>query len=160
RRKPRKDNPRRESRLWKTLSKSIPALGPEALAGQLWVDVCDRGADITEFLDYEDEAGKSYVVRSQHNRWIELEIAGENGVDTKKDKRRDWARALRAVGTPPVGVPGKNGQKARRAEVSVSWQPVKIWPPRQRRGDERGVPLSVWVVRVAETKPPKGVEAL
>ena len=160
RRKPRKDNPQRESRLWKTLSKSIPALGPEALEGQLWVDVADRGADITEFLDYEDEAGKSYVVRSQHNRWIELEIAGENGVLTRKVKLHDLARALPGVGTHTVEVPAKKGQKARTAEVSVSWQQVKVLPPRQRRGDERGVPLRVWVVRVAETNPPKGAEAL
>jgi hypothetical protein len=160
RRKPRKDDPRRESRLWKTLSKSIPALGSNALEGQLWVDVADRGADITEFLDYEDEAGKSHVVRSQHNRWIEREIAGENGVVTEKVKLHDLARSLPGVGVHTIDVPAKNGQKARTAEVSVSWQQVKILPPRQRRGDERGVPLTVWVVRVAETNPPKGAEAI
>ena len=53
-----------------------------------------------------------------------------------------------------IRVPAKKGQKARTAEVSVSWQQVKVLPPRQRRGDERGVPFRVWVVRVAETNPP------
>lgn len=44
--------------------------------------------------------------------------------------------------------------------MSVSWQAVRILPPRQRRGEERGVPLPIWVVRVAAQQPPVGVEPL
>jgi len=73
----RQNAPDRQSRLWKTISKSLPAMPANGPAGQLWVDVADRGADITEFLDYEEAAGKMYLVRSQHNRWIEREIPGE-----------------------------------------------------------------------------------
>lgn len=152
----RQQDPHRESRLWKKVSESIPAAPPDGPPGQLWVDVADRGADITEFLDYEDEAGKNYVVRSQHNRWIEREIAGK----TEKIKLHELARSLPAVGRRLVEVQAKKGQKARTAEVSVSWQAVTIVPPRQRRGEERGVRLSTWVVRVWEENPPAGVEAL
>lgn len=152
RREVRQKNPQRESRLWKTLSKSIPA----APAGQLWVDIADRGADITEFLDYEEEAGKKYVVRSQHNRWITREIAGQ----TEEIKLHDLARSLPEAGRRAIEVQAKEGQPARTAQVSVSWQQVTIQPPRQRRGEERGVPLTVWVVRVWEADPPKGVAAL
>lgn len=164
-RKTRQQHPHRESRLWKTLSKSIPALSAEnalaeGAATQVWVDVADRGADITEFLDYEQQAAKKYVVRSQHNRWIEREITGENGVIPEKIKLHDLARSLPGQGVHPIEVSAKNGQKARTAQVSVAWQQVKIVPPRQKRGEERGVPLTAWVVRVAETKPPQGVEPL
>lgn len=152
----RQQDPNRESRLWKKVSKSIPAAPADGPAGQLWVDVADRGADITEFLDYEDEAGKNYVVRSQHNRWIERAIAGT----TEKIKLHDLARSLPGVGHRLVEVQAKKGQPARTAQVSVSWQAVTIVPPRQRRGEERGVRLSSWVVRVWEEKPPSGVEAL
>jgi len=152
----RQRNPQRESRLWKKLSQSIPAAPANGPAGQLWVDVADRGADITEFLDYEDEAGKHYVVRSQHNRWIEREIGG----NLEKIKLHDLARSLPGVGRRMVEVQAKQGQTARTAEVSVSWQAVTIVPPRQRRGEERGVRLSSWVVRVWEESPPAGVEAL
>lgn len=152
----RQQNPRRESRLWKKMSKSIPAAPEDGPAGQLWVDVADRGADITEFLDYEDEAGKNYVVRSQHNRWIKREISGE----TEKIKLHDLARSLPGVGRRQVQVQAKKGQAARTAEVSVAWQAVTIVPPRQRRGEERGVPLATWVVRVWEENPPAGVEPL
>lgn len=178
RRGSRKDSPDRESRLWKTLSKSIPTLpkqpadpsadpcptSVENVTSSLWVDIADRGADITEFLDYEDQAGKSYVVRSQHNRWIEREIAGENGPVTEpvteKIKLHDLARALPSEGTHAIEVQAKNGQKARIAQVSVSWQAVTILPPRQQRGEERGIRLAIWAVRVAETNAPQGAEPL
>lgn len=43
----RRQRPDRESLWWKKSSQAIPA----APAGQLWVDIADRGADILEFLD-------------------------------------------------------------------------------------------------------------
>jgi hypothetical protein len=148
----RQKHPQRESRLWKRLSQSIPA----APTDQLWVEVADRGADITEYLDFMDQAGKHYVVRSQHNRWIEREIAG----NTEKIKLHDLARALPGSSRRTVQVQAKKGQPARTAEVSIRWQKVTLRPPRQKRGEERGVPLACWVVRVWEEKPPAGAEAL
>ncbi len=59
-----RNHPELESKLWKKMSKSIPALPADHAPGQLWVEVADRGADITEYLDYADQAGKKYVVRS------------------------------------------------------------------------------------------------
>jgi hypothetical protein len=152
----RRQHPQRESRLWKTISKQLPAAPADGPADQLWVDVADRGADITEFLDYEEEVGKKYLVRSQHNRWIER----HNAEKTEKIKLHTLARSLPAAGSRPVEVQAKPGQPARTATVSVSWQAVTLVPPRQRRGEERGVPLSTWVVRVWEENPPTGVAAL
>lgn len=158
-----RNHPELESKLWKKMSASIPALPAEHTAGQLWVEILDRGGDITEYLDYADQAGKKYVVRSQHNRWIEREILGETAAEAPtfaKVKLHNLARALPSVGTHTIKVQAKEGQKARTATVGVSWQQITILPPRQKRGDERGVPLTCWVVRVAETNPPAGVEAL
>ena len=156
RRTARARNPHRESLLGKKLSKSLPAAPTDGPEGQLWVDVADRGADITEFLDYEEQARKKYVVRSQHNRWISRGKAGE----TQKVKLHDLARSLPEEGRRAIEVQAKEGRPARTAHVSVSWQPVTITPPRQPRGEERGVPLQAWVVRVWEAAPPPGVEAL
>jgi hypothetical protein len=142
----------RESRLWKKGSSSIPA----APAGQLWVDVADRGADITEFLDYEESAGKKYVVRSQHNRWIEREKQGQSA----EVKLHDWARTLPAQGQRTVAIRARPGQRARSVPVGVAWEAVTLTPPRQPRGDERGVPLPIWLVRVWELSPRPGVEGL
>lgn len=142
----------RESRLWKKASQSIPP----APAGRLWVDVADRGADITEFLDSEEETGKKYVVRSNHNRLLIQKNQGKR----KGTKLHDWARTFSAQGQRTVEVRARPGQKARSATVGVAWQAVTLKPPRQRRGDERGVPLPTWVVRVWELAPPRGVEGL
>ena len=156
----RQNAPDRESRLWKTISKSLPATPANGPAGQLWVEVADRGADITEFLDYEEAAGKKYLVRSQHNRWIERAIPGETAGTVERIKLHELARSLPEQGRRTVEVPAKKGQPARTAEVSVRWQAVTLVPPRQRRGEERGVPLPIWVVRVGEEHPPAGVERL
>jgi len=163
RRKAVQADPRRESRLWTSMSKSIPALPAEHAGGQMWVEVGDRGADITEYIDHADQSGRKYVVRSQHNRWIERRIAGKSGENesvVERVKLHDMARSLPVAGTHTIEVQAKHGQKARTAEVSVSWCAATIVPPRQKRGDERGVPLKTWVVRVAETSAPAGVEAL
>ena len=54
----------RESRLW--------LKGTEGLPGDArLVDVCDRGADTFEFLEYEQlKSGRSFVVRSSQNRMM------------------------------------------------------------------------------------------
>lgn len=144
--------PTRESRLWKMAGLAIPA----APAGCHWVDVADRGADLTEFLDYEIAAGKEFVVRSASNRTITLEKEGK----TQKLKLHDLARSLPLAAQRSQEVPARAGQLARTTSIGVAWQEVFLQPPRQARGEQRGVPLHAWVVRVAEIDPPPGVEPL
>ncbi len=140
----------RESRLWKQGSEAIPT-APE---DHLWVDVADRGADTTEFLDFEEAQGKKYLVRSQHDRWV---LQGHDG-ETERVKLHDWLRSLPEAGERTVDVPARNGQPVRKATVGVAWAPVRVLPPRQSRGEERGTPLAVWSVRVWELHPPANVE--
>ncbi len=139
----------RESRLWKQGSEAIPA-APE---GRLWVDVADRGADTTEFLDFEESHNKKYLVRSQHNRWV---LQGHDG-ETERVKIHDYLRSLPEAGRRTVKVPARGGQAARTVVVGVAWAPVRVLPPRQPRGEERGTPLTVWAVRVWELDPPANV---
>lgn len=146
----RRQRTTRESRLWKQGSEAVPA----APAGRLWVDVADRGADTTEFLDFEEAQGKKYVVRSQHNRWV---LPGHDG-PTERVQVHDWLRSLPEAGRRTVEVPARDGQPARTATVAVAWAPVRVLPPRQRRGEERGTPLVAWGVRVWELDPPASVK--
>jgi hypothetical protein len=139
----------RESRWWKTASKEIPP----ALAGRLQVELADRGADVLEFLDSAESAGKHYLVRSKHNRRVSL----ENG---EKTKLHDFARQLPEGGRRVVEVGATAQRPGRTATVTVSWAKVTLLVPKQPRGEIRGVPLTTWVVRVAEVDPPAGVEAL
>jgi hypothetical protein len=142
----------RESRLWKRASQAIPS----APRGRLWVDIADRGADLTEFLDFEEQRGKKFVVRSQHNRRLLWENAGE----TQRVKLHDLLRSLPAQGRRAVSVAACAGRAAREAAVSLAWGQVTVLPPRQPRGEERGVPLPMWGVHVREIEPPAGVEPL
>jgi hypothetical protein len=140
----------RESRLWKQGSEALPA----APAGKRWVDVADRGADTTEFLDYEVEQGKHFLLRSQHNRWV---LQCHDG-DTDRVKLHDWVRTLPEAGQRTVNVQARRGQSARTAAVGVAWAPARVLPPRQSRGDERGTPLAIWALRVWELDPPANVK--
>jgi hypothetical protein len=144
-----RERPNRESRMWKNASKAIPAAPP----GRRWVDVADRGADLLEFLDHEASVGKSYVVRSKHNRRIQLESG-------QKTKLHDFARGLPVAGTKKVDVSATRARSARTAKVSVAWAKVTLLIPKQPRGEVRGVPLAAWVICVQEIDPPADVEPL
>jgi hypothetical protein len=151
-RRERRQRPDRESLWWKKSCAALPA-APE---GKLWVDVCDRGADILEFMEFEENAGRHYLVRSQYNRFVE--IIGENG--PQKVKLHDHLRTLPAQGTRMVEIPAAPGRAGRTAQMGVAWEELKIVPPRQPRGETRGEPLRVWALRVWELDPPDGVEGL
>lgn len=151
----RRQHPDRESRLWKRASQGIPS----APANRLWVDVADRGADIKEFLDYQESVGKKYLVRSQHNRWVELRSPGNLG-ENRRVKLHDWARSLPAQSQRTLRVPAGPGRAARTATLATAFAPVELLPSRQPRGDERGQPLSAWVVRTWEVNRPSQGEPL
>ena len=66
-RKQRRDRPDRESRLWKRGSEAVGPPPP----GCMWVDICDRGGDLFEYLDHKHaQTGGRYVVRSKHDRVV------------------------------------------------------------------------------------------
>jgi hypothetical protein len=144
--------PDRESRLWKRGSQAVPPAPPN----RKWVEIADRGADVTEFLDHLDAAGKLYVVRSQKNRIIQAEIDGA----PRRLKLHDFARQLPEGGRRTVPVAARPGQPARTAEVAISWAALTMIPPHQSSGEERRIPLQVWVVYVREVDPPEGVAPL
>lgn len=152
--KKRRGRADRETRLWKAGSEAVGA----APAGCTWVDVCDRGADVFEYLDHKHATGGLYVVRSKHNRNVEAggEITGLHA----------HARSLPDLGTTAVGVtaraakPGVAARKARRAVVRVAAGPVTLRVPVSRAGDHRDEPLSCWVVHVKEPDPPAGERPL
>jgi hypothetical protein len=146
-----KNSADRESRLWKNACEPM-ALAPE---GRSWVDVCDRGADITEFLAFEQRAGRRYHVRSKHNRRVK--VVQPNG-EVLTTKLHHFVRSQTPSSTTrrTVSVPAHAGQAARKAELALAWCSLKILPPRQARGDHDKTPLDVWVVRVWEPNPPAG----
>ena len=145
----RRDRADRESRWWKE-AREHPPVAP---AGKRSVEVGDRGADVLEFLDYLERAGKQYLVRARHNRRIGL----ENGTSAKPF---DYARSLPEGGRRTVEVPPAAGREGRTATVAVSWAKVSLKRPAQPRGEVKSALSTTWVVWVREVDPPAGVEPL
>lgn len=136
----------RESLLWLKGSQAVGPV-PEGCCG---IDVCDRGADTFEFLDYEDGEEKQYVVRSSHNRAV---FVGHED-QSQRTLLHDYLRTVAPQGGRLISVPARDGQPARHAKCLMGAAPVQIVPPHVKRGHHRGKPLYVWAIRVWEIDPP------
>lgn len=142
----------RESRLWVD---GVAAVGAPSDHG-LWVHVADRGADTFEFLGRPWGPHEAFVLRSKVNRVL------RRGHDPNgpKDYVHTYVRTLPLRGRREVVVAARPGQPERKAVVAVAFAAVLLWPPHVRRGIYEKRPLPLWVVRVAEVDPPKGVQPL
>ncbi len=142
----------RETRLWKAASQGVGAPPP----GCKWVDLCDRGGDLFEYLDHKHAQGGWYVVRSKHNRIV---WAGND--PGRVVKLHDYARGLSTLETHEIEVSANNGREARRTRVRVAAGRVTLPVPRPKCGEHGDEALQTWVVHVKEIgTPPKGAKAL
>ena len=141
----------RESRLWKRGSEAV---GPPP-QGSMWVDVCDRGADLFEYLDHKHAQGGWYVVRSKHDR-----VVWANGNPHRAVKLHEHARSLAVMGTWSIEVSANGERPARSARVSLACGKVTLPVPRPKCGQHGDEPLEAWVVHVMEIDPPAGQEPL
>ena len=141
----------RESRLW---LRGLDEVGP-APAGRTWVHVADRGADTFEFLQALVDRRQAFVVRSAHDRALDIEpAAGE------PDRLHDWLRAQPAQAEWAVEVGAGPGRAARTVRMCATAHRLTVRPPHVRKGEFRRESLTVWAIRVWESDPPAGAEAL
>lgn len=143
---PRKQR-QRESMLWNDCTEQ---LGP-APNDTSWVRVCDRGADVYEFLAGCQAMGHGFVVRASQNRVL----VSPNG------KLFDVARQLDAWAEFCLHVGKRPKRPAHEAHLLIAACPVVIRSP-DRPGANAGKlpPVECTVVRVWEPHPPKGAEPL
>jgi len=137
----------RESRLW---LQSGEELGP-APEGSRWVRICDRGADMYEFLLSCQELKHGFVLRAAQDR-------GLVGTTTRLFVQ---ARSAPSLGGFTLSLRARPQHPARVAALSVSAQEVTLRSP-QRPGASPGrlAPITCTVVRVWEEQPPEGIEPL
>jgi transposase-like protein len=138
----------RMSRLWLEGVADLPA-------DRRLVDVCDRGADTFEFLEHELNSGRRFVVRSSHSRRI---VSTSSSI--AKLFLHAHLRGQRAWGKYELKVRAHDGMPARKARLSVSAAEARLIPPRAKKGHHGNEPLTVGVVRVWESNPPKGQKPL
>jgi hypothetical protein len=147
-RQARRGRATRESRLWVQGSEAV---GP-APEGATWVDVCDRGADACEYIDYKHRTGGHFIVRSKYDR--HCLVGGEAA------RLHALARGLEPLGCKTVDIAAGADRAARRARVTVAVAGVAVVPPKQPRGEHGAAPIPLSVVAVREIDPPAGVEPL
>ena len=158
----RADVPRNESVAAKRARESRESLlwlrGTEGLPGQSRVvDVCDRGADTFEFLEHELRSGRAFVIRSKADRSISV------GHDARPKQRRllhQQVRGTPRLGTKTLDLGSRRSGQSRKIRLSVTALAVTVHPPHVRKGNYQRVPLQIWAVRVWESNPPAGEDAL
>jgi hypothetical protein len=153
----------RESRLWIKGTDGLPD-NPKV------VDVCDRGADTFEFLEHAVRSGRTFVVRSCHDRVM---LPGHVDDESERSSLHAYARTLPAQATSRATVrldlevleqrrqAKREGSTApiatyREAQLCLSAAPVRLVAPHVRRGNHGKSSLCVWIVRIWEPDPPAG----
>jgi len=142
----------RESLLWLRGTEGLPAD---------WhlVDVCDQGADTFEFLEHECHSGRRFVIRSKQQRVV----YGGQEMRGKRQPLSKYVRSLSPLGSRILEIQFQNGKPCRRArkgEFQISAAAVVVPRPHAKHGNHGKQPLAMWVVRIFETKPPKGQKRL
>lgn len=153
----------RESLLWLKGTVDLPARREV-------VDVCDRGADTFEFLEHEVRSGRTFVIRSTHDRAITCGHAPAGDCS----HLHTYARTLPELASCELAVsqkvlvnrPKRKGKVTkgirtqRLARLSLSAAAVQVRAPSTKKGVHGNDPAPTWIVRVWESSPPPGEKGL
>ena len=147
--KQRRERENRESRLWVHGARRS---GTASAPGKV-VDVSDSLSDTFEYMAFEKNAGRSFVLRARENRKLVRPINGQQYLF-------DAIRTKQTLDAWELKIPSGPGRAARTAHLRISFTPVEINVPSKRTGDYPDEPLSMWAVRIWEPHPPRNVEPL
>jgi hypothetical protein len=141
----------RESDVWAEALAGVEAEGPGA---SRLIHVADRAADNMRFMHDCLKAQRGFVVRAQHDRWV------EDG--TGKLWEHMGGQAAAGTLTAQIGQQrdstGRVTRVGREAALEVRYATVRLDPPQNHVDNLEG--LTVQVVYLREENPPVGVEAV
>jgi hypothetical protein len=121
------------------------------------VDVADQGASTFEFLEHEAHSDRRFVIRNGKVRKV---YAGHEATGPKQ-YLKDYAQSLPELGRFTMDVQAQKGRKARTAaEFTLRGGAILLLPPHAKHGHHSRDPLPLYVVYVAEVKPPRGEKAI
>lgn len=135
----------KESFKWQRAGEALSTRMGEAMSRV--VSVCDREADVFEYLDYKLGRGERFVVRAAWNR--RTSEAHQGLFDTLE--------AAPVLGRRRVQVVQRGGRRAREACVELRACEVELRAPKNR---DTGKRVRLWGLMALEREPPEGVEAL
>lgn len=143
----------RESEVWEAATTRIGTApdNPDIR----WRRVCDRGADIYDFLVSCQDEGHGFVVRAAQDRALVDDQGAPAG------HLFVTARQQASLGELSLELRARPGQAARTARLSLSVTRLHLRSPyRPGHGIGKLRPIECTVVRVWEANPPAGVEPL
>lgn len=131
----------RESDLWLNSQKNI-GKRPDKKDIK-WISVCDRAADIYEYMVDSSNNNRNYIVRAKHDRIL------TPGSSSKS--LFEYSRGLEEVGTFKLDLRSRPGQSAKIVNLSLSYGSVSLRAP-QRPGFRAGSlrPIENTVIHVKE----------
>ena len=136
----------RESLLWVKGTQHLPR-DPRL------VDVADQGASTFEFLEHQTHGGRRFVIRNGKVRKV---YAGHEP-DGRQRYLKEYVESLPVLGRFTMDVQPQKGRKARAAaEFTVRGGAILLLPPHAKHGHHGRDPLPLYVVHLAELKPPRG----
>jgi hypothetical protein len=130
----------RESQLWETATQRLGSASNRAT----WIRVCDRGADIYEFLRSSQDAGHHFLVRASQDRKLV----------SRNQTLFPQARQAVPMGHFDLLLRSRPGQSERTARLSYSAQSVTIQSPKRPKASPGKLPpVPCTVIRVWEADP-------
>jgi hypothetical protein len=117
------------------------------------VDVSDSLSDTFEYMAFEVEKGRHFVLRQKEDRRLHTPLEGQRYLKAA-------AQALPAQAERSLRVLASPGRSARQTTVQIAFAPVQLAVPDERHGDYVARPLDIWLVRVWEPSTPAGEEPL
>ncbi len=111
----------KESYKWEQASRHVAERLGEKMSEV--ISVCDREADLFEYLTYKHEQQQRFIVRSMQSRCIE-----------EHDNRLyDYASKLLSAGNKELKIPQKGGRKSRTAHLDIKYAPVTLKSPANKK---------------------------
>ena len=140
---------KKESYKWQRASERVlKRLGDEV--SRRVISVCDREADVYEYIDYKKSRGQRFVVRASWNRKL-----------AEKEGGYLWGslEGLEPEDGGTVHLAQRGGRPKRDARLSMRYRKVTLHPPKRDKGPKLK-PVDVYALLVREDEPPEGVEGL
>ncbi|CAG22782.1 IS4-like element ISPpr3 family transposase [Photobacterium profundum] len=117
----------KESYKWEQASINMASRLGETM--QQVISVCDREADIYEYLTYKTQENQRFVVRSMQSRCIE----------ESDNKLYAFSDQLQPAGNRKIYIPQKGGRKAREVILDIRFSTITLKVPANKKG--KSIPL-------------------
>jgi hypothetical protein len=142
----------KESFKWQKTAERLRAMAGDEMMAR-FISVCDREADVYQYLDYKIRRSERFVVRAARDR--ALQVQADN-----PEKRRLFSAMAEAptFGAVTVEVPQRGGRPARTADLTLRAAPLTLH--RTVKLPDSPKSLVVNVILASEEAPPKGAEPL